>query len=391
MAVDIIARGMAGRATGDLSKKADLVNGKVPASQLPSYVDDVIEGYYYNNNFYEDEKYTKLITGEAGKIYVDLITSYTYRWSGSTYIAIGHELLAKDVKYTGNAMVATTVGGLKAGFVLYGHSVENIIDRLVGAYTSPTFTGSSMNITYNTINKRTETNTDYMIGDTVVLKSVVIKLNKGTDYKGKLNGVIKAGDNIIYTLSSEDITSIESQTSTTMNLDNIEYTFPTTQTTASITFSAVINYNKQSYDVNENIVVNEVSFPTGISTITAKDEEIYDKLYFGALPTEAVLNGLKPDGTVTYDNGNGNSSIKFGKQSTLGKVFVTTTEENTQAVFISDQLLTDISFLGFSDIGNWKRSEQTMSYTRTNGTIYSKTYYVYSQIIAVDTFTYELE
>ena len=44
--------------------------GKVPSSQLPSYVDDVIEGYYYNGNFYIDSAHTQLITPETGKIYV---------------------------------------------------------------------------------------------------------------------------------------------------------------------------------------------------------------------------------------------------------------------------------------------------------------------------------
>lgn len=72
-------------------------NGKVPADCLPSYVDDVIEGYYYeeqacfyeNIGYDEDGKITSWdvsITGEAGKIYLDLLTNNTYRWSGSQYV-----------------------------------------------------------------------------------------------------------------------------------------------------------------------------------------------------------------------------------------------------------------------------------------------------------------
>jgi hypothetical protein len=53
--------------------------GKVPATQLPSYVDDV-------------EEYADLAglpaTGEVGKIYVALDTNITYRWSGSVYVKI---------------------------------------------------------------------------------------------------------------------------------------------------------------------------------------------------------------------------------------------------------------------------------------------------------------
>lgn len=73
---------------GLLRLKADLVNGKVPAAQLPSYVDDVIEGYFYGGQFYEDESHTTLITPEVGKVYVNRITNFTYRWSGSQYIRL---------------------------------------------------------------------------------------------------------------------------------------------------------------------------------------------------------------------------------------------------------------------------------------------------------------
>jgi hypothetical protein len=66
--------------------KADLINGKVPASELPSYVDDVIEGYYNNGVFYSDPTFETPITGEFGKIYVDLISNTSYRWSGSVYV-----------------------------------------------------------------------------------------------------------------------------------------------------------------------------------------------------------------------------------------------------------------------------------------------------------------
>lgn len=68
--------------------KADLVDGVVPASQLPSYVDDIVEGYYYESEFYEDSAHTRGITPERGKIYIDLATNASYRWSGSVYVQI---------------------------------------------------------------------------------------------------------------------------------------------------------------------------------------------------------------------------------------------------------------------------------------------------------------
>ncbi|WP_159476553.1 hypothetical protein [Chryseobacterium sp. 18068] len=65
-------------------------SGQVPASQLPSYVDDVLEGYYKaaDGKFYKEAAYTNLIAGETGKIYVSLDTNKTYRWTGTTFVYI---------------------------------------------------------------------------------------------------------------------------------------------------------------------------------------------------------------------------------------------------------------------------------------------------------------
>ena len=67
-------------------------SGHVPSSQLPSYVDDVIEGYYSNGKFYSDSAKTKEIAGEGGKIYTDLTTNKTYRWGGTAWVEISKSL-----------------------------------------------------------------------------------------------------------------------------------------------------------------------------------------------------------------------------------------------------------------------------------------------------------
>lgn len=89
-------------AKGAASGVAELdSNGKVPSSQLPSYVDDVIEGYYYNSKFYEEATHTTEITGETGKIYIDLSgTNKTYRWSGSGYTEISESLALGETSST---------------------------------------------------------------------------------------------------------------------------------------------------------------------------------------------------------------------------------------------------------------------------------------------------
>ena len=63
-----------------LALKADLIGGLIPASQLPSYVDDVL-------NFPDLASFP--FVGEDGKIYVAEDTNKTYRWSGSSYVESG--------------------------------------------------------------------------------------------------------------------------------------------------------------------------------------------------------------------------------------------------------------------------------------------------------------
>lgn len=69
-------------------------NGKVPSSQLPSYVDDVLE--------YADLAHFPA-TGETGKIYIAEDTNKTYRWSGSDYAEISESLALGETSSTAYA------------------------------------------------------------------------------------------------------------------------------------------------------------------------------------------------------------------------------------------------------------------------------------------------
>lgn len=59
-----------------LGKKADLINGLIPSSQLPSYVDDILE--YANRSAFP-------VTGEKGKIYIAINDDSQWRWTGTDY------------------------------------------------------------------------------------------------------------------------------------------------------------------------------------------------------------------------------------------------------------------------------------------------------------------
>lgn len=102
-------------------------NGTIPSSQLPSYVDDVIE--YDNFNSFPE-------TGESGKIYLDISTNITYRWSGSNYIEIGNSLALGETD-------STAFPGDR------GKKLENIIDHELH---SCAFDGNAETVNGKTVN-----------------------------------------------------------------------------------------------------------------------------------------------------------------------------------------------------------------------------------------------
>ena len=84
-----------GKANGFASLDA---NGTVPANQLPSYVDDIIDVYatydksatgeLTNIKLYSDAAHQNAITGEAGKIYINITNGkppYQFRWTGTIF------------------------------------------------------------------------------------------------------------------------------------------------------------------------------------------------------------------------------------------------------------------------------------------------------------------
>ncbi len=93
--------------------------GKVPSSQLPSYVDDVLE---------YDTKAGFPATGETGKIYVDKATNKTYRWGGSTWINITNPIALGETSsdaYPGNKgkANATAIAALQTRATELGDAV----------------------------------------------------------------------------------------------------------------------------------------------------------------------------------------------------------------------------------------------------------------------------
>lgn len=134
-------------------------NGKVPASQLPSYVDDVMDAYatytvsptgvLQNIQLYADAEHETPIVGERDKIYVNVTpgeVSYQFRWSGSQWVHIdSNAIIIGDITGTaydggkGKAMenvVNSMPDNLLSTFQLDQTDVNNITISLTGVEKS---------------------------------------------------------------------------------------------------------------------------------------------------------------------------------------------------------------------------------------------------------------
>lgn len=145
--------------------------GKVPSSQLPSYVDDVLE--YTTTSAFP-------ATGEAGKIYVETTGNTTYRWSGTAYVKItsgevssvagktGVVTLVKgDVglgnvdntadssKVVASAAKLTTARTIN-GVAFDGTANITVVDATKAPIASPTFTGVPAGPTASTATSTTQ-------------------------------------------------------------------------------------------------------------------------------------------------------------------------------------------------------------------------------------------
>lgn len=97
---------------------ATMLDGMIPAANLPSYVDDVVEAYVVGQTAYASDWLSETqggvsLTPETGKMYVVMSGTYentTWRWSGSAYVSLGNSLGISGAVVGQVATVASTDG-----------------------------------------------------------------------------------------------------------------------------------------------------------------------------------------------------------------------------------------------------------------------------------------
>ena len=288
-------------------------NGKVPASQLPSYVDDVMDAYatytvsptgvLQNIQLYADAEHETPIVGERDKIYVNVTpgeVSYQFRWSGSQWVHIdSNAIIIGDITGTaydggkGKAMenvVNSMPNNLLSTFQLDQTDVNNItisltgVEKSGGRYIESTLSNITITPATNTVAGLmtgaekiaiNETLPDAISDEQIARENAVNELKaKDTELQGNINSLEDA--------LNEDITELR----TTLLKVNDKV--------------GLTEANEMPDLSNTNYLANS---PSAISAAVTLDEEVgklsrnENELWYGV--KFDLANSSSPDGVRT--------------------------------------------------------------------------------------------
>ena len=180
--------------------------GKIPSTQLPSYVDDVLE--YDNYDSFPE-------TGESGKIYIDKQENQEYRWGGSKYVVISKSIALGETSSTAYA----------------GDKGKQLADKIQEVYSSKSVINSLSDITIDsddtegqtlsapnalvTWNGQKEQN-DIKIPYATAQKAGVMS----KDDKGKLDKILTNGTGTKYLTDNGTYASLNKSSVGLNNVDN---------------------------------------------------------------------------------------------------------------------------------------------------------------------------
>lgn len=200
----------------ELASKANLVAGKVPSNELPSYVDDIIEGYLLSNVFYLESGHTTVIPAETGKIYIDITTGQKnkeYRYSGSTYIQITNGLIASadDVPDGASNKYAST-SNVKSALGITTLSGSNTGDETTATLKTKIDVELSFALSDETSNLTVGNLISFRMPYAMTLSSVRISVNDAPTVSTVIVDVKESGVSIFSTLVSIDAGELTSVT-----------------------------------------------------------------------------------------------------------------------------------------------------------------------------------
>lgn len=263
------------------------LTGKVPASQLPSFVDDILE--FDSVTAFPEE-------GEAGKIYIAVDTNITYRWSGTQYTMISSSLALGETSSTAYPGDKGKANADKLATIESGAQV-NVIENVKAR-------GADLPIT----DKRVIVPEDIAIGDTEPTGDELVWFNTSEDYVFEFGGYTKEeADNKFVAqiegkgLSTNDYTN-EEKSRVANKLDTI--------TKVGDDGNVVSNLEKLGTDIRV--------YKTTVLTETTGDNRYVKKSGDDMTDTLNINSTYMYPLTLTSTNSTGESAIKFTNSQTEG-------------------------------------------------------------------------
>lgn len=349
-----------------LNLKANLVGGKVPASELPSYVDDIIEVANYA---------ALPATGEIGKIYVTLDNNKIYRWSGSVYIEIASNSAIWGA-ITGTLSSQTDLVNVLNLRVPYTGATSNVnlgeyglTSGFLGLDTTPTSTPTGIGTIYWDAANRTAALIDGD-GDTT--------LQIGQEQR------ILVHNNTGSTLTDGQVVYV---TGSTGNVPSVSLANASSETTSAATLGVVT----ESIANGANGFITTSGIVNGLNTLAFNEGDL---LWLGTTagtftatkpisPNHLVLIGY----VIKKAGGNGSILVKIQNTQEL--------EESSDVLFTS---LTNKDFLVYeSSTDLWKNKSlgtvlggTSSQFVKGNGTLDSTAYVSTARTLTINGTAYDL-
>ena len=260
-------------------------SGLVPSTQLPSYVDDVLE--YANLAAFP-------ATGATGKIYVALDTNETYRWSGSVYVRIANGAVQS---VNGNTGIVTITLASLGGITLT--SLSSTATGLTYTNTTGVF---SLTSGYAIPTTTSQSNWDTAFTDRLKWDGGSTGLVAAT---GRTSlGATTVGSNVFTLTNPSAITFIR------INADNSVSTLDaatfrtaigagTSSTTGTVTSVSVTTANGVSGSVATSTTTPAITITLGAITPTSVNSVVISG---SSTPTLAVTGTSSISGSNTGDN-----------------------------------------------------------------------------------------
>ena len=379
------------------TNKADLVDGVIPANQLPSFVDDVIEGTINEDLTEFTATGDKApLTPESGKIYVDTNKNQSYRWSGTVYASVGKDLALGETS-------STAYAGDKGKAL-----ADKIGDTSITSIGDGTLTGAIETLNSNKLDKTGDSKdntTTFTSSDTSTVSSWtdVPTLTSGETHASIFSKISQMVKNVRYLwklMGTTDISSIGDGTMSgaisTLNENKLGKTANASSASKLSNTSAIgsatnpVYFNASgvpvagTYSLNKTVPSDAVFTDTTYSNATTSvnglmsstDKSKLDGIAANAnnysLPTatSSVLGGVKVGSNITNSSG----TISLSKSNVTSALGYTppTANTDTKNTAGSTDTSSKIFLVGAtSQAANPQTYSQDTAYVGTDGCLYS--------------------